>query len=164
MDGNATIVPLLSEENCVISSTFIRGLLKDGDIVHANHLLSDNYSICEPVVHGKALGRTIGIPTINQNVKSKILLLKNGIYATICTIDNKKYYGVTNVGVRPTVDDSSCKNVETFIIDFNEDCYYKYVKVEFVSRIRDEKKFESINALVKQIQLDIETTKKVFNI
>ena len=164
MNGNATVVPLLSEgsDNTVVSSTYIRSLLINGDIEKANCLLGSNYSIDEEVVHGKALGRTIGIPTINQNVTAKKLILKNGIYATLCHFDGKKYMGVTNIGVRPTVEDSNHKNVETYIIDFNGDCYGKSIKVEFISRIRDEMKFDSIEALKNQILKDIEETKRIF--
>ena len=88
--------------------------------------------------------------------------MKNGIYATVCTVDGRQYYGVTNVGTRPTVDDGDNKNVETYIIDFNDDCYDKHVKVEFVKRIRDEKRFETVDALKAQIESDILTTKQIF--
>lgn len=162
MNNNATVVPLLSEDNNIISSTYIRSLLSNGEIQKANSLLSSNYSITESVVYGKQLGRTLGIPTINQNIESKKLILKNGIYATICTIDNEQYYGVTNVGIRPTVDDNGHKNIETHIIDFHGDCYGKIVKVEFVTRIRDEMKFDSVDALKEQINKDIITTKEFF--
>lgn len=163
MNNNATVVPLLSvDESTVISSTYIRALLADGDIVKANSLLGEHYTICETVIHGKALGRQLGIPTINQNIQGKQFILKNGIYATICTIDGIKYHGVTNLGLRPTVDDDGHKNIETHIINFNEDCYGKNVKIEFVSRIRDEIKFDSVEALKLQIQRDIQATKDYF--
>ena len=165
MNGNATIVPLLSAEadHTVVSSTYIRSLLINGNITKANRLLGSNYSIDEEVVHGKALGRTIGIPTINQNVTVKKLILKDGIYATLCHLDGKKYMGVTNIGVRPTVEDSNHKNVETYIIDFNGDCYGKRIKVEFISRIRDEMKFDGVESLKNQILKDIEETKRIFH-
>ncbi len=162
MNGNATIVPLLTKDNNVISSTYIRFLLSDGEIEKANALLSANYSITETVVYGKQLGRKLGIPTINQNIESKKLILKNGIYATICTINNKQYFGVTNVGTRPTVDINAHKNIETHIIDFQEDCYGNVITVEFVHRIRDEIKFDNIDDLKERIQQDIELTKKYF--
>lgn len=169
MHGNATVVPLLSvdneedsEEKVIISSTYIRSLLLDGNIVKANRLLDARYSICETVIHGKALGRKLGIPTINQNVNSKKLILKNGIYASLCYIDGQEYMGVTNVGVRPTVDDAGSQNVETHIIDYDGDCYDKVVKVEFVARIRDEMKFDNIDSLKIQIFKDIEDTKQIF--
>lgn len=170
MSGKATVVPLMavsddvsSNEKTIISSTYIRTLLMHGDISKANSLLGKNYSICETVVHGKALGRKLGIPTINQNVQEKRLILKNGIYATLCTIDGKLYQGVTNVGIRPTVDNNGIQNIETHIIDFDGDCYEKKVKIEFLSRIRDEMKFDSVDALKDQIQKDIRETIHYFN-
>lgn len=164
MSGNATVLPLLSFDDCIISSTYIRSLLSSGNIEKANILLGRNYTITERVVHGKALGRTLGIPTINQNVCAKKLILKSGIYSTICTIDDEDYYGVTNVGTRPTVENNSAKNVETHIIDYNGDCYDKCVSVEFVSRIRDEMKFSTLKELINQINNDIEQTKTFFKI
>ncbi len=164
MDGNATVVPLLSSEDVIISSTYIRSLLTSGKIERANYLLSRNYSVTETVVYGKALGRKLGIPTINQNVESKKLILKKGIYAAVCHIDGKKYYGVTNVGTRPTVEDTDIQNVETHIIGFDGDCYGKAVKTEFIKRIRDEMRFESVEALKARILEDIELTKEFFEI
>ena len=164
MNGNATVVPLLSVDgDKIISSTYIRELLAEGNIKKANSLLGENYTVYETVIHGKALGRTLGIPTINQNVQSKQFILKNGIYSTICTVEGKKYFGVTNVGVRPTVDDDGHKNMETYIIGFDGDCYDKMVKVEFLHRVRDEMKFDSLDALKTQIQKDINATIHYFN-
>lgn len=164
MNGNTTVVPLYSEDGRIVSSTLIRKLLEVGDIKRANALLSSHYSITEPVIHGKALGRRIGIPTINQDIQSKELILKSGIYGTVCTIDNQRYYGVTNVGVRPTVESTEVKNIETFILDFDRDCYGKPIKVEFIFRVRDEMRFESIDELKEQIQKDVLTVKSYFNI
>ena len=168
MNGNASVIPLFSiydnslEDDIIVSSTYIRSLLSNGEIEKANVLLNKNYSICETVIHGKALGRTIGIPTINQNITTKKLLLKSGIYGTICDVNGRKFWGVTNVGVRPTVDDSKIRNIETFIIDYNANCYDENVKIEFIFRIRDEIKFDDVDALKSQINRDIETTKEYF--
>ena len=164
MNGNTSIISLLSIDGCVVSSTYIRELLSQGEIERANLLLGDNYSICEKVVHGKALGRKLGIPTVNQNVTNKKIILKNGIYSTICTLDGNKYFGVTNVGTRPTVENTDHKNVETYLIAFEGECYDKEIKIEFLSRVRDEMKFESVEALTNQIKKDISTTKAYFNI
>ena len=163
MEHNATVVSLLTKDNTIISSTYIRSLLENGDVEKANMLLAANYSITETVVKGKQLGRKLGLPTINQNTKNKDLILKNGIYSTICTIDNDKYYGITNVGIRPTVDNNQVKNIETHIINFQGDCYGKKVKIEFVSRVRDEIKFNNVEELKSQIQRDIQTAKDYFN-
>lgn len=164
MNGNAEIVTLLTDCERVVSSTYIRELLANGDIENANRLLSSNYSLISCVVHGKALGRKLGIPTINQFSEDKELILKNGIYCTKCTIDGELYYGVTNVGIRPTVDATDQKNIETHLIGYDGDCYDKLVKVEFLSRLRDEIKFDSVDELRLQIQKDLINTKKYFKI
>ncbi len=159
MNGNTTVVPLLSLDNGIVSSTRIRELLSQGSVEEANRLLGSRYSVCEPVIHGKALGRTIGVPTINQSVTSKELILGKGVYATICTLGGKQYLGVTNHGTRPTVENTEKSNLETYIIDYNGFCYGQNVKIEFTSKIRDEIKFESIHALKNQIEKDISTVK-----
>ena len=91
------------------------------------------------------------------------MILKNGIYATLCTFDQKTYLGVTNIGNRPTVEDNGRKNIETHIIDFNGNCYGKSIKIEFIERIRDEMKFGSIEELKSQVQADILTAKELLN-
>jgi len=158
------VIPALTIDGVVVSSTYIRELLANGDIEKANRLLSSNYSLLSCVVHGKELGRKLGIPTINQFSEGKELILKNGIYCTKCTIDGESYYGVTNVGIRPTVDATDQKNIETHLIGYDGDCYDKLVKVEFLSRLRDEIKFDSVDELRLQIQKDLINTKKYFKV
>lgn len=162
MYGAATVVPLLSLGGETVSSSRIRNLLLSGDIVRANELLGGRYSICEPVVHGKELGRTLGIPTINQHPTKKRLLLPDGVYSTLCTLDGKEYLGVTDVGVRPTTDRDGEKSVETFLIGYSGDCYGETVRVEFLERIRDEKKFSDLDELSAQIRRDIDRTRDTF--
>ena len=162
MCKRATIVPLLTFDSDIISSTYIRQLLANGMIEKANKLLGSNYTVSEKVVHGKKLGRKLGIPTINQNVSSKSMILKNGIYVTACTIDGVSYPGVTNVGVRPTVDSDGTQNVETHVIGFDGDCYEKVVRIEFLTRIRDERSFESVDALKARIECDIDAARQYF--
>lgn len=162
MLGNATIVPLLSFRGDTVSSTRIRELLEKGLVEEASLLLGSRYSVCERIVHGKALGRTIGIPTINQNITQKELLISRGTYATVCTLRGERYYGVTNFGTRPTVESSERKNLETYIIDFSGDCYGEDVKIEFASRLRDEMRFDSVESLRDQIEKDIESTRSYF--
>ncbi len=160
MCQKTTVLPLLTVDSEIVSSTYIRSLLANGYIEKANTLLGSNYSIYETVVHGKKLGRKLGIPTVNQNVVSKSLIIKNGIYVTDCTLDGVIYRAVTNVGIRPTVDDNGVQNVETHIIGYSDDCYDKTVKIEFLSRIRDEMTFNSIDELKARINSDIEIAKE----
>ncbi len=159
MGGNATIVPLLSHGGDIVSSSRIRLLLSGGDILGANALLGGYYSICESVVHGKGLGRTLGMPTINQYPTRKPLLLSNGVYATLCTLDGVRYLGVTNIGVRPTTDADGVKNAETYLLDYTGECYGRLVNVEFIARLRDEVHFSELSELTAQVAMDIENAR-----
>lgn len=163
MEGNATVIPLLSQNGEVVSSTLIRALLGCGEIEKANALLGDRFYICEPVIHGKELGRTIGVPTINQLPKCSPFALSGGIYVTRSFVNEKSYPSITNVGVRPTVESTDIPNIETHIIGFSGDCYEDKIKVEFFARLRDEIKFSSINELKTQISRDICAALKYFN-
>lgn len=159
MGGNATVVPLLSLGGDIVSSSRIRLLLSCGEIDAANALLGGHYSICEIVVHGKELGRTLGVPTINQYPTRKPLLLSNGVYATLCTLDGVRYLGVTNVGIRPTTDTNGVKNAETYLLDYTGECYGRLVNVEFIARLRDEMHFSDLSELSAQVGTDIENAR-----
>jgi riboflavin kinase/FMN adenylyltransferase len=146
----------------VISSTEIRSLIENGDLVKANKLLGRSFSVSARVVHGKHLGSRIGFPTINQFIPESFIIPKIGVYATYAEIDGKKYKGVTNVGHRPTVDSTdSAINIETHLLDNNEDYYGKEIRVFFSERIRDEKKFGSLELLKKQLAHDCEYAGKL---
>ena len=162
MHGESTVVSLFTDGDVIVSSTYIRELLRLGEIEKANRLLCNEYSLCEPVLHGKALGRKLGFPTVNQESVSKKLILKHGVYATVCTLGDKQYFGVTNVGVRPTVESTDRKNIETYMIGYDGDCYGERIKVSFVKRLRDEMKFSDIDALKVRVLADIEETKAFF--
>ena len=155
-------LPLDGRET-VISASAVRTALLGGDMKTAALLLGRPYSLTAPVVHGKALGRTLGIPTINQNVPDGKLMPLGGIYATRVWIDGKPYIGVTNVGHRPTVDSLSAPvNCETHILDFDRDLYGETVTIEFHHRLRDEKKFNSLDELKTSVQGDIAAAKLYF--
>ena len=164
MGGNATVVPLFSQDGKVVSSTLIRAFLENGEIEKANVLLGESFHVCQPVVHGKELGRTIGAPTINQIPTHEPFVLSDGIYATKTVINEKSYPSVTNVGVRPTVENTCAKNIETHVIGFSGDCYGENIRVEFYSRLRDEIRFSSVEELKEQIAKDIKAILEYFNL
>ncbi len=137
-----------------ISSTAIRGLMERGDIEKANELLGRRYFVLAEVVRGKQLGRKLGFPTINQNIKENSIMLHKGVYVTRVLVDGVWHLGVTNVGRRPSVDGAGRENIETFIFDFHGDLYGRTLKVEFVCRLRDEKKFPTLEQLQQQIELN----------
>ncbi len=157
-----TVVPPVYVNGEQVSSTLIRGYIEAGDMKAASELLGRQFFIDTTVTHGKALGRTIGIPTINQSFPEGHIVPKKGIYACIVHAEGEKYIGVANVGIRPTVDSDDIINCETHIIGYDGELYGKQVRVEFFSRIRDEKKFGSVSELKEQIEKDIIYTKEYF--
>lgn len=158
MNGCASIVEPVLFENEIVSSSMIRREIASGNIEKANLMLGRPFSVEETVLHGKALGRTIGIPTVNQRFPSNFSIPKNGIYVTRTWIDGQAFPSVSNVGVRPSVDDGTHVNCETHILDFSRAIYGKTVKVEFLKRLRDEIRFDSLDELKAQVQKDIEQT------
>ena len=163
MDGQVSVVDEITLGDHKVSSTIIRGLLTNGEIEKANALLGRSFSICEKVIHGKRLGRTIGSPTINQILPEGSVILKRGIYVSLTHIGQKTYRSVTNVGLRPSVECSEQLNCETYIIDFEGDLYDRKIKVEFLARLRDEIKFSSVDQLKEQIEKDVKATIEYFN-
>lgn len=137
-----------------ISSTKIRTALGEGNIELANSYLGYNYTLGGKVVLGKQLGRTIGYPTANIDISESYKLIpKIGVYAVFSIINEKKYCGMMNIGFNPTVDGKKL-TVEIHFFDFQEDIYGDFVQIEILKRIRDEEKFESLDALKKQLAND----------
>ena len=149
------VVKKMQEDARDISSTFVREEITMGNIEKANHLLGYRYFVTSVVAHGNKIGRTIGIPTINQLPPEEKLLPPNGVYITEVYIDEQRYRGITNVGCKPTIEGKNPIGVETHLLDFRGDVYDKLVTVEFISRVREERRFESIDALKEQMQNDI---------
>lgn len=163
MGGNAAIIPPVHDDGITISSSIIRTYIEAGDTEKAAKLLGHSFSIEFPVVHGKEIGRTIGIPTINQNFPENHIIPKTGIYACTVSVEDRLYAGVANVGYRPTVDSQHDRiNCETHIIDFDGWLYDKRVKVSFCKRLRSEMKFDSLDRLREQISGDIESARAYF--
>ncbi len=164
--NNVITVDKICVENETVSSTAIRNLISSGQIEKANLMLGRPYSVTAPVVSGKRLGRTLNFPTANQYFPKDSLPPKNGIYATVCHIGNKSYYGVSNVGIRPTITDgtdSHSFNCETHIIDFSGDIYGEIITVEFHKYLREEMRFSSLDELKAQISKDTVAALSCFN-
>ncbi|OEK04993.1 bifunctional riboflavin kinase/FAD synthetase [Roseivirga misakiensis] len=137
-----------------ISSTKIRKALESGDVATANKYLGRSYSIAGKVVHGQKKGRSIGFPTANIVVKENYKLIPaDGIYAVKVCNKYKKFDGMLNIGHRPTVGGEN-KTIEVNIFDFNEDIYDTEISIEFIDHIRNEVKFESLEALKHQLEED----------
>lgn len=154
------IVEEITENGKTVSSSLIRSLLAQGDVQTAARLLRHPYSFVSRVLHGKQLGRTLGFPTINQSFPHGLQVPLYGVYVTECTTDGACYRGVSNVGVRPTVDQNDTVNCETYLLDFSGDLYGKEVTVAFLEFLRPEQKFASVDALREQIEKDIIRARK----
>lgn len=136
-----------------VSSTYIRNLITTGKVSKVEEYLGYNYQLKGEVIHSKKLGRTIGFPTANIEVSPNMIIPKRGIYVTKVYLDGKTYAGATNIGYNPTVNGDKI-SIETNILEFNEDIYGKVIRVEFLERIRDEKKFNSLDELKNQLKKD----------
>ena len=140
-------------DDIVVSSTYIRSLIEEGDMERCAKFMGRLYEIGGEVVVGNKLGRTIGFPTSNIMIDESMVSPPNGVYITYCTYNGVKYPSVTNVGVKPTIGKYH-KNVETHIFNFDKELYGKNIRVEFVKCTRPEKKFGSVEELSRQIEND----------
>lgn len=158
---DVVIVPPITLDGVLISSTQIRLCIQNGDIIKANRLLGRHYSLSGMVIPERGVGRSMGLPTANIKVGEDVLLPKNGVYAAYAYIDGKAYPGVTNVGTRPTFDLNTI-SVEVHIVGFDGDLYGQRLRICFLDRLRDEKKFLLKEDLRKQILSDIDKAKQLF--
>lgn len=149
--------------NSIISSSVIREKLKDGNMEEVNAMLGKPYSIFGEVIHGRKLGRTIGMPTTNLLPEPNKLLPPNGVYVSKTYLEGKSYQGVTNIGFKPTVGAEKRKGVETYLFDFKKDLYGKKIEVELFTHLRPEMKFDSIDKLKSQMNQDIIMAKQFFS-
>ena len=143
-----------------VSSSLIRELITAGKVEEAEELLCRPFSVCDRVVDGQHLARRLGFPTLNIVPSPNKLLPLHGVYAVRITLDGRDYYGIANVGIRPTVD-VGIRCDEAHIFDFCHDIYGKTVTVEFLHFLREERRFHSIELLQAQVLEDIERARLV---
>jgi riboflavin kinase/FMN adenylyltransferase len=156
------IVPIVDSKDGKVSSRQIRSYLQEGKVALAARLLGRPYSVLGKVVHGDGRGKGLGIPTANLEVWPKSILPSSGVYATWAYIENQPLPAVTNIGVRPTFENQPvAARVEAHLLGYDQALYGQALRLEFVEMIRSEKRFPSIEALVSQIQKDIEKTREV---
>jgi len=160
-DIGCDIIPDVMYDGIVSSSSYIRDLLSDGDIERANAFLGHPHVLTDIVRYGYKLGRKLGTPTINMRFSPGVIVPAFGVYATKVYIedmgiagDEEGYTGVTNIGIRPTVDDSGLVTAETHILNFQRNLYGHRVRVEFHKRLRPEVKFNNVDELKDQIHKD----------
>ena len=147
-----------------ISSTKIRNAILEGDCKKANTYLSANFSITGKVVQGNKIGSSIGYPTANIEIENQWKILpKNGVYAVKILLKNQQYFGMLNLGNRPSISDDSFA-IEVHLFDFNATIYNEELKIEFIQRIRDEQQFSDLEKLKSQLKIDAINCKQIFNL
>ena len=154
-----SVMPPIELDGKAVSSTEIRALLLEGDITRANQYLGRPYSIRAKVINGQHLGRALGFPTLNQSYPKKKLVVARGVYLSRALINKRIFYGITNVGYKPTVKGTTLC-AETHVFDFSSNAYGRTVTVELLEFIRTEKRFSSVELLSEQVHKDIEEAKK----
>ena len=156
-------VILLSDyiiDNEKVSSTKIRNFLDTGNIQKANNFLGREYELSGLVVKGKKLGSKIGFPTANLQLNNDLYLPKFGVYEISCIVNGNLFKGILNIGITPTVLNSKKVKIEAHLFNFNENIYDKNIVIQLKKFIREEIKFNSVDDLIKQINIDISSVKK----
>lgn len=162
-DIGCDIIPPVMLDGRVVSSTYIRSLIAQGDMEQARRYLGHPYFLTNTVCSGYHLGTKMGTPTTNIFFPQGVLVPRHGVYVTRVVLqDGRSYAAATNVGVRPTVSNSARANVESHILDFSGNLYGQKARVEFYSFIRPEMKFDDVQILSSHIKHDSETAKNYF--
>jgi riboflavin kinase/FMN adenylyltransferase len=149
------ICPAVLKEGRPVSSTRIRSLLDQGNLLEANDFLGYEFTVIDRVIHGDQRGRTLGFPTANLAIPDERVMLPNGVYAARVIYEGKHYDGLANIGNNPTFEGCN-RRLEVNIQDFSQDIYDKVLEVRFLARLRDEVKFDGVEQLVRQMRKDKE--------
>lgn len=148
----------------VLSSSLIRQRIREGNVFRAAENLGRYYALSGPVVHGDGRGRKINIPTANIAYPEEKVIPVNGVYACWAWVGEEKHPAAVNIGINPTfTPDKETPNVEAHLLDFDRELYGEELKLEFVQRLRDELKFEGVEALLEQINADIGETREILS-
>ena len=143
-----------------VSSTRVRDMIEEGNFTDVTNLLGRSFFVTGIVLKGLGRGKQIGFPTANINVSEKRIFPRLGVYITETSYQDMIYHSITNVGINPTFKNSGKMSIETNIFDFDNEIYGERIEVKFLKRIREEKKFSSVNELVLQISKDIQLARK----
>lgn len=157
------IIAPVTLDGRIVSSTYIRQLITEGEIEQANRFLGHPHSLADTVRSGYHLGTKMGTPTINMYFPDGVVVPRYGVYAAKVVLDGgESHVAVTNVGVRPTVSDNNRVNVESHLLDYSGNLYGRQARVEFYSFIRPERRFDNYDELFVQIKRDAETARRFF--
>ncbi len=156
------VAPLLEIDGEIVSSSHIRGLVAGGALEYAGTLLGTPFVVDGPVAHGDKRGRTLGYPTANLVPREGYATPGHGVYACrVRTADGRWHAAATNVGVRPMFESGLGELIEAYLLDFDGDLYGQPLRVEFLRRLRGEKRFDSVETLLEQMARDVEATRMV---
>lgn len=156
------LIAAVKNDDVIVSSSGIRTKILEGEIEQAMRFLGRHYRIKGKVIPGDGRGKTIGIPTANLEIWQEQAIPKTGVYAAWAKIRDRTFEAVVNIGVRPTFEpETSLPRVEAHVLDFHEEIYGEEIILSFVARLRDERRFPNIEALVEQIRYDISRTKQL---
>ena len=156
-----SVVRMVELDGEIISSTHIRGLVAVGDVAAARRFLGSPFHMRGTVAHGDKRGRTLGFPTANLVPDPRLVVPDHGIYACRAEVDGETHIAAVNVGVRPTFKTGRGLLVEAYLLDFDGDLYGQELRLEFLARLRGEKRFESVDALVEQMHLDVVEARRI---
>lgn len=154
------VLEKISVNNIGVSSTKIREYLLKQDMINVEMLTGEPYSLYGTVVKGNGEGAKIGVPT--ANIEMNEVMAINGVFCTNVIVDNEKYIGITNIGIRPTISNRKNYIMEVHIFDYNLNLYGKFIQVDFIKKIRSEKKFATFEELRLQIKTDLEVAREFF--
>ena len=155
------VVQLLEVDGEIVSSSHIRGLVLGGAVEYAGHLLGDPFTLAGEVVHGDERGRALGYPTANIIPRAGFVTPGHGVYAAIAKTGERPVPAAVSIGVRPTFATGRGELVEAYLVDFDGDLYGSRLELAFLKRLRGEKRFESVDALVDQMAIDVRATRAV---
>jgi riboflavin kinase/FMN adenylyltransferase len=155
------VAELVEVDGEIVSSTHIRGLVSVGDVAAAGRFLGAPFQMRGTVAHGDKRGRTLGFPTANLVPDSALVVPDHGIYACHAEVAGERHVAAVNVGVRPTFQTGRGLLVEAYLLDFEGDIYDQELRLEFLERLRGERRFDSVDALVEQMHRDVEETRRV---
>jgi len=158
------VAELVEVDGEIVSSTHIRGLVSVGDVAAAGRFLGAPFQMRGTVAHGDKRGRTLGFPTANLVPDSALVVPDHGIYACHAEVSGERRIAAVNVGVRPTFQTGRGLLVEAYLLDFDGDIYGHELRLEFLERLRGEKRFDSVDALVEQMSRDVEDTRRVASV
>jgi riboflavin kinase / FMN adenylyltransferase len=155
------VVELVELDGEIISSTHIRGLVSAGDVAAAARFLGAPFQLRGTVAHGDKRGQTLGFPTANLVPDPRLVVPDHGIYACRAEVDGETHVAAVNVGIRPTFKTGRGLLVEAFLLDFEGDIYGRELRLDFLERLRGEKRFDSVDALVEQMGADVQETRRI---